>query len=63
VESESASMDVCSGLDLDTLEIVHTQGFGFTITQGPDCSIWGTGGVPRSGAWIVNQYAPGDFSG
>lgn len=50
-------------LDRRTLDVLNTEGFGFTITRGPDGSIWGTGGVPsaQSGTFIVGRTAPGDF--
>ncbi len=52
-------------LDRQTLQILETNLFGFTITQGPDGSIWGTAGIPSShtGEFIVNRYTPGDLRG
>lgn len=51
-------------LDRHTLEVLDEQIFGFTITRGPDGSIWGTTGVPRaqSGTFIATRTAPGDLA-
>lgn len=50
-------------LDRDTLEVLDDTGFGFTITRGPDGSIWGTTSVPnsQSGTFIARRTAPGDY--
>ena len=47
-------------LDRRTLEVLYEGRFGFTITRGPDRSIWGTGGVPftQSGTFIAPRRAP-----
>jgi hypothetical protein len=48
-------------LDRNTLDILNEQHFGFTITRGPDGSIWGTGGV-ADGTLTATRTAPGDLA-
>lgn len=47
-------------LDRGTLEVLDEQHFGFTITRGPDGSIWGTGGS-ADGTFTATRTAPGDL--
>ncbi len=51
-------------LDRQTLEVLDEQLFGFTITRGPDGSIWGTKGIQgaQSGTFVATRTAPGDFA-
>lgn len=50
-------------LDRNTLEVLYEGSFGFTITRGPDGSIWGTSGLPnaQSGTFVARRTAPGDY--
>lgn len=52
-------------LDRQSLEVLDEQLFGFTITRGPDGSIWGTTAVPgaQSGTFVATRTAPGDLAG
>lgn len=52
-------------IDRASLEVVlDEQYFGFTITIGPDNSIWGTGGISGLGTahYVALRYAPGDLA-
>jgi hypothetical protein len=51
-------------VDRATLAIkLDNGGFGFSITRGPDGSIWGTGGVPGSGVndGVALRWTSGDY--
>lgn len=55
-----------SGAILDRSDqsvLLDNQSFGFTITRGPDGSIWGTGGVPGSSIaeGVATRWAPGAY--
>jgi hypothetical protein len=51
-------------VDRATLTVeVDNAGFGFSITRGPDGSIWGTGAAPASGVndGVALRWTPGDY--
>lgn len=51
-------------LDRHNLEILHEHSFGFTITRGPDGSIWGTRSVQGAPSrFIAVRTAPGNLAG
>lgn len=47
----------------DLTVLLDNQSFGFTITLGPDGSIWGTGGVASSSTaeFVATRWAPGEY--
>lgn len=46
----------------DLTVLLDNQVFGFTITIGPDGSIWGTGGANSStGEVLATRWAPGTY--
>lgn len=48
----------------DLTVLLDNQSFGFTITRGPDGSIWGTGGVPGSSTaeGMATRWTPGSYT-
>ncbi len=51
-------------IDRATLDVTTYQLLGFTITVGPDGSIWGFGGIPGSdsGNFVAHRYSPGQYA-